>query len=176
MYGFSTIQFIVLALLLTVYLGTLGYVLQAIFSKAARKRVAAHPFAHGFWFFIAALLAMGLIMPFLPPRVPRVSRALATIYRLGLACEMYQAEYHVFPSGDNAAITRALRGDFITLKSRDMNPAGEVIDPWGTPYKFELQDGKPPSIRSAGPDRIFGDEDDLLSAQVEVEVREVKTP
>ena len=97
-----------------------------------------------------------------------------------IACKSYQTEYGSLPAGNNTDITSALRGAnprnivFFELRSRDMNSLGEVIDPWGTPYRFTLQDGQSPLIRSAGPDRIFDDKDDLVSDQFQNQT--AKTP
>jgi hypothetical protein len=147
------------------------HLIWAIFSVQTRKLIAAHPFLHGIWLLMALLTIAVASISVFPNHVPpgKVPRALVTMSSLEIACKAYQAEYALLPTGDNATITKGLRGAnprnivFIYLEDRDVNLAGEVIDPWGTPYKFELQDGKPPSIRSAGPDHIFGDEDDLVS-------------
>ncbi|HUJ71346.1 MAG TPA: hypothetical protein VLZ30_03825 [Verrucomicrobiae bacterium] len=91
------------------------------------------------------------------------------IAALETACKTYHTKYGDFPAGDNSAIAAALLGGnsqkivFLELNSRDMNPKGEVIDPWGTPYRFTLRNGQSPLIGSAGPDRIFDDDDDFLS-------------
>jgi hypothetical protein len=42
------------------------------------------------------------------------------------------------------------------------NTAGELLDVWRTPYQIELTGQTNFVIRSAGPNRHFGDEDDIV--------------
>ena len=44
----------------------------------------------------------------------------------------------------------------------DTNTCGEVVDIWQTPYQIELAGRTNFIIRSAGKDRKFGDEDDIV--------------
>jgi hypothetical protein len=72
------------------------------------------------------------------------------------------------PVGENAEITRALTGANplnLVLVPRDhpaINRAGELTDRWGTPFRFHQLAGDRMEIRSAGPDRRFGNEDDAV--------------
>ena len=70
------------------------------------------------------------------------------------------------PVGENAEITAALTGDnpvrfgFIPRPHRAINARGELVDRWGTPFRFHQLSGTQMEIRSAGPDQKFGTPDD----------------
>ena len=72
------------------------------------------------------------------------------------------------PVGENAEITAALMGDnglefaLIPKGHRAVNGRGELCDRWGTPFRFHQLSGTRMEIRSAGPDRKFGTEDDAI--------------
>jgi hypothetical protein len=71
------------------------------------------------------------------------------------------------PVGLNAEITAALAGDnalelvLIPREHRAVNSDGELCDRWGTPFRFHQISGEHMEIRSAGPDRTFGTDDDV---------------
>lgn len=66
----------------------------------------------------------------------------------------YKTQFGAFPSGDSRAIVRALTGDNPKrMPFIGMPPDGELLDPWGTPYR--IYSGDAPLIRSAGPDKLF---------------------
>jgi hypothetical protein len=71
------------------------------------------------------------------------------------------------PVGNNAEITSALLGNNpkqLALPQPDgsrVNGAGELCDPWGTPYFFHQQSGTLMEVRSAGPDRKMWTGDDV---------------
>ena len=70
------------------------------------------------------------------------------------------------PVGENAEITAALAGEnsvrfaFIPPRHRAIDARGELVDRWGTPFRFHQLSGTQMEIRSAGPDRKFGTADD----------------
>jgi hypothetical protein len=72
------------------------------------------------------------------------------------------------PVGTNAEITAALRGDNLKQVKLEMptgssvNPAGELCDPWGTPWFFHQLSSRKMEIRSAGKDRELYTEDDFV--------------
>jgi hypothetical protein len=84
----------------------------------------------------------------------------------------YYTEYGVYPvASDNATLVRILTGSdqaankskiqFLEVEFVHLDDANEVIDPWGTPLQLSVTaDGKF-SMRSAGPDKIFGTADDI---------------
>lgn len=72
------------------------------------------------------------------------------------------------PVGDNSEITAALLGDnrlslaLVPKGHPAVNERGELCDRWGTPFRFHALSGTRMEIRSAGPDRKFGTDDDAL--------------
>jgi type II secretory pathway pseudopilin PulG len=76
------------------------------------------------------------------------------------ATSAYAAEYGAPVSGSSPAqILAALRGKnqreiiFFDAAPSRFNAKGELIDPWGTPYRFDLSNPKQPRIWSCGPNR-----------------------
>jgi hypothetical protein len=72
------------------------------------------------------------------------------------------------PLSTNAEITRALCGKnilrvvFLPPDHPSVNPAGELLDPWQTPYFFHALAADSWEILSAGPDRIAFNADDVV--------------
>lgn len=72
------------------------------------------------------------------------------------------------PVGENAEITAALMGEnrlgfaLVPRGHRALNERGELCDRWGTPLRFHQLSGTRMEVRSAGPDRKFGTEDDAV--------------
>jgi hypothetical protein len=85
-----------------------------------------------------------------------VARTTAT--NLASAIKQYSSEFGSFPAGNRIEITRALLGNnprktvFFEPRAGAMSPAGELLDPWGAPYRFDLSDPKNPKIYSFGKD------------------------
>jgi hypothetical protein len=81
---------------------------------------------------------------------------------------LYDSMFGGNPVGTNAEITKALHGDnprhadFLSSSVNPVNAAGELVDPWGTPYFFHQLSGHVMEIRSAGPDKIMWTADDLV--------------
>lgn len=77
---------------------------------------------------------------------------------LATALRAYAEEYKSFPTGTDAAILRALTGAnkrgiaFLTLDAGRINAAGQPIDLWDRPYRFDLSEPFKPRVWSAGPD------------------------
>ena len=94
---------------------------------------------------------------------------------LALSLEGYATEHDgAYPQGKPAEIARLLLGqsvgdqnpqklDYIETEAHEINAAGELIDPWGTPYRILFT----PSARvySCGPNRVDeqGNGDDITS-------------
>jgi hypothetical protein len=75
----------------------------------------------------------------------------------------YCRTYGRLPQGDSKAICRQLMGDnpnhcvFVdTSKQKD----GELLDPWGTPFRITVDVSGVVEVRSAGQNKKFGDDDD----------------
>jgi len=72
------------------------------------------------------------------------------------------------PVGTNAEITSALLGDNLKQvklplpEGSTRNEAGELCDPWRTPWFFHQLSGSQMEIRSAGPDLEFYTADDFV--------------
>jgi hypothetical protein len=73
------------------------------------------------------------------------------------------------PVGTNPEITSQLAGrnpkhiNFIDAQAgMRVDPSGQLIDAWGTPYFFHQLSGSEMEIHSAGPDKIMWTADDLV--------------
>lgn len=84
------------------------------------------------------------------------------------AIKSYHEEIKVYPEGNNARIAKQLQGDnpkkilFIDWPKGEINPAGELLDPWKTPYLIKIGADGDVRIRSAGEDKVFGTKDDMV--------------
>lgn len=80
-----------------------------------------------------------------------------------LGLQQYKEFTGIYPIGDNVSITKALLGKndkkvlILAFRQNDINDKGEVIDPWGTPFRFYFS-GNEVLIRSAGPNRGWEDD------------------
>jgi len=90
--------------------------------------------------------------------------------RIRSACLNYAVEYNRLPpDSDNKRLTVALTGDnarhiqFLWLTQNETNADGEMIDQWGTPLKVTFYDTSGIQVASAGPDKVFGTSDDIVS-------------
>lgn len=119
-------------------------------------------FSLSFWFALVVLVML-LALMLLPRRWAIVDRARPIDLEssgIHLALESYKARFGQFPSGDSAAVFRALRGEnsghmvFFQCPAESVSPDGGVLDPWGTPYRLHLS-GDEIIVRSAGPNRQF---------------------
>jgi hypothetical protein len=86
------------------------------------------------------------------------------------AFHLFASRFGANPVGTNPEITKALTGDnpkqTTFIRPEDglrINTAGELIDPWGTPFFFHQLSGKEMEIHSAGPDRVMWTDDDLVT-------------
>jgi len=74
------------------------------------------------------------------------------------------------PVGENAEIVAALTGKnklgfaFLPPDSPAINPDGQLVDRWGTPFFFHQLASDEMQIRSAGPDRkMYTDDDEVIT-------------
>jgi hypothetical protein len=67
-----------------------------------------------------------------PPSATRVEQDLDQI---AAAILEYRRQNGTYPSGDNAAMVRAL-GESSPLPARLLDPRGTVVDPWGRPFVY----------------------------------------
>lgn len=89
--------------------------------------------------------------------VPGVLRQMWSIHG---AMEQYKAKFGAYPTGDSHAVSLALTGNnpehivFIEFRQRQVGADGELLDPWGTPYRIYFS-GDKFLVRSAGPNKRF---------------------
>ena len=118
-------------------------------------------------FFTLILFVAGLVTFLLQPSREKFPPTIRMeISNLEAALNQYRAEYGIFPQGTNSAIFKILLGEnprkiiFYSANSNRFNSQGEYLDLWKTPYEIKVEQTNY-SIRSAGPNGIFGDKDDL---------------
>ena len=77
------------------------------------------------------------------------------------AAESDKADHGNYPTGDEAAVSKALTGSgtdskvYLEWPAKNISSSGALLDPWGTPYRFEA--GEFFEVQSAGPNRRFED-------------------
>jgi hypothetical protein len=122
----------------------------------------------------AVVFIVVVLCALLIPVVPRGQDANNTICiidrtRLITATEQYQAKYGSYPSGGRREFIRSPLGDnpdmtvFVEFNRRRFSPAGEFLDPWGTPYEIQITPDTNTVVRSAGKNKRFGYKDDKAS-------------
>jgi hypothetical protein len=81
-----------------------------------------------------------------------------------LGLQQYKEFTGAYPVGNNVSITRALMGQnekkvlILSIRQSDLNDKGEIVDPWNNPFRFYFS-GDEVLIRSAGPNRVWEDDD-----------------
>lgn len=115
---------------------------------------------------LACVLLGILLMPaFLhPPAKQQAERETVnvTVARLLEALTAYRDEFGEWPGGSPPAMIGALRGGnaqrrvFFAGPPEMFSPAGELLDPWGSPLLIEFDvETQTPRIRSPGPNRFY---------------------
>ncbi len=118
---------------------------------------------------VVGLIGIALVPLVVIPAVRTVQQQKKAVIRdraiqVSDALKQYRMEIGTYPEGDNAQILKALMGDnprrmvffepAAVPKSFDsFNDRGDLIDFWGTPYRFDLTDPKIPRVWSCGKDR-----------------------
>jgi hypothetical protein len=114
------------------------------------------------WLAIVAILliACGFLFPIVDrPPLERRNRTRTDVINLAAAIRQFTTEYGLPPSGSQAEIMNALFGDnarkimFFETNPKWISPAGEFLDPWGTPYRIDLSDPVKPKVYSCGKDK-----------------------
>jgi len=102
--------------------------------------------------------------------VARSAKASSQASLIGVGCQAYETEYGTLPPTlENHRLIKILCGDnphkieFLSLKPSDISPNGEMIDPWGTPFRITFDSDSKVLVISAGPDKIFGTPDDITN-------------
>jgi hypothetical protein len=109
-------------------------------------------------------------------RIEPVTRAAKGEHEIELAsavrdaCLAYATVFNRLPpDSENSKLTAALLGQnsrgiaFLSLPAREINDNNEIIDHWGTPLKIVFQGASGIQVISAGPDKVFGTPDDIIS-------------
>ncbi|MEI8314963.1 MAG: type II secretion system protein GspG [Verrucomicrobiota bacterium] len=92
--------------------------------------------------------------------IRRHSKAQNDVNALMQALSAYASEQGELPHGDCATICRLLRGesvdgqnpkrlDYINAEGKEVSAHGELLDPWGKPYKIIVEKGL--RVYSSGP-------------------------
>jgi hypothetical protein len=101
----------------------------------------------------------------------QVMRARVQLAAFLNATDRYQDAFGALPAGTASEITAALVGDnpeervFLEVPAGGTNAQGQLIDPWGTPWEIWRISEDRIEARSAGPNRRFGDHDDLIASR-----------
>ena len=124
------------------------------------------------WFIVLALVVIGPLIPrsYLrrsPSKEMLFKIASVEVERLAGAMEHFRLGTSSYPTGDNRTIINALMGTnfmqktFLFLHPRSLDSNGDYLDPWQSPYEVRVISTNSISVRSAGGNRKFGDEDDI---------------
>lgn len=95
------------------------------------------------------------------------SQGVAALDNLHFVLRDFRAALGGNPVGNNAEITQALLGANAKQLRADLpegsrlSGAGELCDPWGTPYFFHQVSAQKMEVRSAGPDQQMWTGDDI---------------
>jgi len=106
----------------------------------------------------------------IPPAPPEDSRhtGQTDLEKINLMLRDYRTLFGENPVGTNAEIMRAIMGAnprhavLGPPEGLSLNNYGELLDQWGTPFFFHQMSGSHMELRSAGPDKKMGTNDDLL--------------
>lgn len=109
----------------------------------------------------------------LPPSSPVPSHhetAEEDIQTVVMLLEEYRRAFGAMPMGEqNDEIVRRLQGEnprgiaVLPKTHPNLSTEGELLDRWGTPYRFHPESAWLTTVRSAGPDRTMWTHDDILS-------------
>ncbi len=79
---------------------------------------------------------------------------------------LYFETFDNYPQGDSAEIMLALAKEnhLPTYMYRRLDEKRGILDFWGTPYEIRISPNHEYEVKSAGPNGLFGDDDDKVSA------------
>ncbi len=95
------------------------------------------------------------------------AQGLAELENVRIMLRDYRTRMGDNPVGSNAEIMQAVMGRNPAAArlgpppGQSLNAAGELLDPWGTPWFFHQLSAQQMEVRSAGPDKILWSADDL---------------
>jgi hypothetical protein len=105
------------------------------------------------------LVAKGWTLHHADPKVEKFNKDCDNLI---LGIQQYREFVGTYPTGNNAAITKALLGQtekkvlILTVRRSELNDKGEIVDPWRTPLQFYFSHNEV-LIRSAGPNKVWED-------------------
>jgi hypothetical protein len=104
--------------------------------------------------------------PKLPP--PEEDPAQMEAEAIALNLRQFSLRFGGNPVGNNAEIVKELDGGnpagarYLPAELMRLNDQGELIDRWGTPYFFHQESKDRIEVRSAGPDKVLWNGDDIV--------------
>jgi hypothetical protein len=126
----------------------------------ARKRTGIHRLAAILALLFPAMIMTGMSYEVLyyhtHARRADLIRAHTDTVNIAAAIHAYSNEYGSLPPGNDVELIRALLGDnprkivFYATRASGLSAAGDLLDPWGTPYHLDLSDPKNPKVYSFG--------------------------
>jgi type II secretory pathway pseudopilin PulG len=124
-------------------------------------------------YLIAAPVIVILVIMLFPAigttgRPNQQQKAIIEMRLIGGALQTYRNETGNYPTGQTENILQQLRGTnasgghYLLHPYRQGYSTNDYVDPWGTPYRIEVEDEIHFVILSAGKNREFGDRDDQI--------------
>lgn len=105
-----------------------------------------------------------------PPDLPLNDTAFDDVQTVQVLLDEFCRAFGAMPTGElNDEIVRRLQGEnpkgiaVLPKAHPSISAEGELLDRWGTPYRFHPESSWHMSIRSAGPDREMWTADDVLT-------------
>jgi Tfp pilus assembly protein PilE len=124
------------------------------------------------WLIVVAIVAVltAVLQPIHhgEPIGSRIKLTRIDMTNLAGALNQHRLTKGAYPPGDFAAMIELLIGSHVYQTNsleknfRSFNEERQPVDLWLTPYRIETNSTNGLSIRSAGPNRRFGDADDLV--------------
>jgi hypothetical protein len=115
------------------------------------------------------LIVLGLLTPASgPKRAGKIVQSKLEMSDLNAATAQYHNEYGSYLTGNSANIIQCLLGnnlrkiEFLSFNTNRFDSNGDFLDPWLTPYRIEILAQTNLVVRSAGPNKKFGDADDIV--------------
>jgi len=142
------------------------------------KEPAQQPVKEGSWLTYVVVVfilifVLGLVVTpavKMSPLNLRKSKATVMEEQVDTACRAYLTEYgQLPPTSENYRLMKILTTEnpraitFINVKPTDLTPNGDLIDPWGTPYRITFDSDAKVHVISAGSDKVFGTPDDVTN-------------
>ena len=121
------------------------------------------------WILIGFILFALILPQFLPE--PSVRKKAVIVFthvetkRIAYVLIQRAAEVNGLTNIDNSIVVQGVLGTnylHLNCEGTRTNSQGEVIDWWKTPYQIEILAQTNFVVRSAGPNKIFGDKDDII--------------